>query len=77
MTQEDFPVTSKSFIRTDLEYCVQSWNPHFVRDEVLEKVQRRAAKCVKCMKSTVCRKVTSFTIDNTEQTDAELELEVI
>ena len=30
------------------EYCIQSWNPHFVRDEeVLEKVQRSAPRCVK------------------------------
>jgi len=29
---------------------VQSWNPHFDRDEeVLEKVQRRATRCVKGM----------------------------
>jgi len=30
---------------------VQSWNPHFSKDEeVLEKVQKRATKCVKGMK---------------------------
>jgi len=49
--KEEFLVIYKSFIRTHLEYCVQSWNPHFVRDEkVLEKVKRRATKCVKGMK---------------------------
>ena len=52
LDKEEFLVIYKSFIRTHLEYCVQSWNPHFVRDEeVLEKVQRRATKCVKGMKN--------------------------
>jgi len=31
-------VIYKYFVRTHLEYCVHSWNPHFTRDEeVLEK----------------------------------------
>ena len=51
LDKEDFLVVYKSFIRPHLEYCVQSWNPHFLKDEeVLEKVQKRATKCVKGMK---------------------------
>jgi len=50
MDKDDFLVVYKSFIRPHLKYCVQSWNPHFLKDEVLEKVQKRATKCVKGMK---------------------------
>jgi len=52
LDKKEFLVIYKSFIRTHLEYCVQSWNPHFVKDEeVLEKIQRTATKCVKDMKN--------------------------
>jgi len=52
LDKEEFLVIYKSFIRTHLEYCVQGWNPHYVRDEeVLEKVEIRATKCVKGMKN--------------------------
>jgi len=51
LLQEVFLVIYKSFIRIHTEYCVQSWNPHFIRDEnVLEKMQRRATRCVNGMK---------------------------
>jgi len=47
-TQDDFLIVYKSFIRPHLEFCVQNWNPHFLKDEeVIEKVQKRATRCVK------------------------------
>jgi len=51
MDKDDFLVLYKSFIRPHLEYCVQSWNPHFFKyEEVLEKVQKSTTKCVKGIK---------------------------
>ena len=51
MDKKHFLVVYKSFIRPHLEYCVQSWNPHFLKDEeILKKVQKKAAKSVKGMK---------------------------
>ena len=41
LDKDDFLVIYKSFIRDHLEYCEQSWKPHFVKDEeVLQRVQK-------------------------------------
>jgi len=49
--KDDFAVLYKTYIRPHMEYCIQAWSPHFVKDiETLEKVQRRATKCVTGMK---------------------------
>ena len=46
--KEDFMIIYKAYIRSHLEYCVQVWSPHLVKDkDCLEQIQRRATKLVK------------------------------
>jgi len=43
----DFRLIYKVYIRSHLEFCIQAWSPHFVKDmEVLENVQRAATNLV-------------------------------
>ena len=47
MDEDMFKAVYPSMIRSHMEYAVQSWSPHLVKDIVLlEKVQRRATKLV-------------------------------
>jgi len=44
---EDFLVIYKTHIRPHLEYCIQAWTPHLLKDiEVLERVQKAATHLV-------------------------------
>ena len=51
LDKEDFMAIYKAYIRPHLEYCVQAWSPHFIKDiDCLEQIQRRATKLVKGLK---------------------------
>ena len=43
----DFRLVYKTYIRPHLEFCIQAWSPHFVKDvEVLGNVQKAATNLV-------------------------------
>jgi len=43
----DFRLIYKTYIRPHLEFCIQAWSPHFVKDiQVLENVQKAATNLV-------------------------------
>jgi len=44
---DDFRLIYRTYIRPHIEYCIQAWSPHLVKDvEVLENVQRAATTLV-------------------------------
>jgi len=44
---KDFRILYKTYVRPHMEYAIQAWSPHMVKDiQILEKVQQRATKCV-------------------------------
>jgi len=43
----DFRLIYNTYIRPHLEFCIQAWSPHYIKDiEVLENVQKAATKLV-------------------------------
>ena len=47
-----FTMLYKTYIRPQLEYCIQAWSPGLRRDiDMMEKVQRRATKMIPSLRS--------------------------
>ena len=43
----DFRLIYKTYVRPHMEFCIQAWSPHFIKDiDVLERVQKAATNLV-------------------------------
>ena len=48
---DDFLLIHKTYVRPHMEYCIQAWSPHLVKDiQVLESVQRTVTRMVSKLK---------------------------
>jgi len=46
--KEDFNILYKTYVQPHMEFCVQAWSPHMVKDiQILEKMQQRATIWIK------------------------------
>ena len=49
--KEDFLVIYKTYIRPHLEYCIQAWSPHLIKDiRCLEQVQKSATNLIPALR---------------------------
>jgi hypothetical protein len=52
LDKQDFLLIYKTYIRPHLEYCVQSWLPHLIKDiQCLERVQKAATNLVPVLRN--------------------------
>ena len=52
LDKKDFLLIYKTYIRPHLEYCIQTWSPHLVKDvQCLERVQRVATSIVPVLRN--------------------------
>jgi len=51
LDKNDFLVIYKTYIRPHLEYCIQAWSPHLIKDiQCLERVQKSATNLIPALK---------------------------
>ena len=51
LDKQDFLLLYKTYVRPQLEYCIQAWSPYLIKVvKCLEGVQRRATKLVQELK---------------------------
>jgi hypothetical protein len=66
----------KSLVRPHIEYCIQGWRPHLVKDiEELERVQRRATRMINECKGRTYEerlRITGLTNLETRRTRADM-----
>ena len=58
----------KTFVRTQMEHCVQLWSPWLLKDiEILEKVQRRAVRMIPGLQGTYEEKLKEIGLPSFKQ----------